>query len=324
MVAALKDLGHEVHTLFSGPPLDPEWLDPVFSPHSIRRGLTFVSQQGRINHLSTAVQLRIGELERDVYSFDTSSLDLVVTDYEPVTARIGWLHGIPCIGIGHLYAFSYPGVPVAGMNLLNRTVMKYFAPAHIPLGLHWHHFDAPILPPTIAMESPDSGTIDEELIVVYMPFESVDDVVRALAPISDRLFRVYCRTSETDSNGNVELRPLDRRSFLTDLLRCGGVVANTGFTFISEALHVGKKILTKPLTHQTEQESNALALRKLGLATVTRRLTTETVRDWVDRPNPPAKNYPDVLGATADWIHRGRWDTAESLASELWSRMPGS
>ena len=32
MVAALKARGHDVHILFSGPPLDPEWLDPVFTP----------------------------------------------------------------------------------------------------------------------------------------------------------------------------------------------------------------------------------------------------------------------------------------------------
>jgi len=322
MVAALKSLGHEVHVLFSGPPLDPEWLDDVFSPHSARRGLTFVTRQGRIRQLSTALGLRLGDLERDIYAFDASGIDLIVTDYEPITARIGWLRGIPSIGIGHLYAFSHPSVPVAGVNLLNQTVMKCFAPAHISLGLHWHHFDAPILPPTIAIENPAADTTDEQLIVVYAPFESVDELIRAVAPIASRLFRIYCGTSVPETHGNVELRPLDRSHFIADLVRCGGVVANTGFSFISEALHVGKKILTKPLTHQTEQESNALALKELGLATVTHRLTTAAIREWVDRPNPPAKSYPDVLGATAEWIHRGRWDTADSLASDLWSRMP--
>ena len=324
MVTALKSLGHEVHTLFSGPPLEAAGLDPIFSPHTIRRGLTFVSQQGRIQHLATALQLRLGELERDIYSFETSSIDLIVTDYEPITARIGWLREIPCIGIGHLYAFSHPSVPIAGLNVLNQTVMKCFAPASIPLGLHWHHFDAPILPPTIAMESSEAGEMIEELIVVYMPFESTDEVIDALSAITTHHFRVYCRAPAPERFRNVELRPLDRVSFLADLIRCSGVIANTGFTFISEALHIGKKILTKPLAHQTEQESNALALRTLGLATVTRRLTTGIVRDWLDRPSPAAKNYPDVLGATVDWIHGGRWDTAESLASELWSGVSGN
>ena len=107
---------------------------------------------------------------------------------------------------------------------------------------------------------------------------------------------------------------------VADLLRCSGVISNTGFSFISEALHVGRKILTKPLTHQTEQESNALALEKLGLATVVRRITTEAVRSWTELPSPPASNYPDVLPAIADWIDQAEWGTAESLASNLWAR----
>ncbi|MCY3730408.1 MAG: hypothetical protein OXF98_03635 [Rhodospirillaceae bacterium] len=324
MIAALKHLGHEVHTLFSGPALDPAWLDPVFRPFSVRRGLTFVTRRGRIRYLPTALQLRIGELESDVYGFDTTGVDLVVTDYEPLTARIGWLRDIPRIGIGHLYAFSHPGVPVAGANLLNRTIMKTFAPASIPLGLHWHHFDAPILPPTIAMDGPDPDEVQDDLIVVYMPFESIDEVIGALTPISHRLFRFYCQIGSPERHDNVQLRPFGRASFVADLRRCAGVVTNTGFTLISEALHLGKKILTKPLMHQTEQESNALALERLGLATVTRRLATETVRDWLDRPAPPARHYPDVLKATAEWIHAGRWDTADSLASQLWSGVPGA
>ena len=108
------------------------------------------------------------------------------------------------------------------------------------------------------------------------------------------------------------LRPLNREAFVTDLIGCRGVIANTGFTFISEALHLGRKILTKPLTQQTEQESNALALRRLGLATVVRRLSAGAIATWAEQPDPPPANYPDVLAAVADWIHQGRWQDVES------------
>ena len=332
MVAALKARGHDVRILFSGPPLDPEWLDPVFEPHTVRRGLTFVTRRGRISHLATMLQLRFGEMERDIYAFDTAGLDLIVTDYEPVTARIGWLRDIPTIGIGHLYAFAHRSVPVAGLNLFNRMVMKCFAPASIPLGLHWHHFDRPILPPTVSLDEfrrpsdgegggDGDGDGDGEHILVYMPFESVAEVVGTLNAVRGHRFRFYCRVGTPREEGNVELRPLNRAAFVADLLACRGVIANTGFTFISEALHLGRKILTKPLTQQTEQESNALALERLGLGTVVRRLTARSVSDWADRPDPPPANYPDVLAAVADWIHRGRWQDVEELSESLWSRV---
>ena len=319
MVAALKARGHDVHILFSGPPLDPEWLDPVFTPYTTRRGLTFVTRRGRISHLATTLQLRFGEMERDIYAFDTTGLDLIVTDYEPITARIGWLRDIPGIGIGHLYAFAHRNVPVAGLNLFNRMVMKCFAPASIPLGMHWHHFDRPILPPTVSLEELSRPGTGGEHILVYMPFESVTEVVRTLNAVRGHRFRFYCRIGAPREEGNVALRPLDREAFVADLAGCRGVVANTGFTFISEALHLGKKILTKPLTQQTEQESNALALKQLGLATVVRRLSAGAVTDWASQPNPPPANYPDVLAAVADWIHRGRWEHVDELAGTLWS-----
>ncbi len=321
LVAALKARGHDVRILFSGPPLDPEWLEPVFSPHSTRRGLTFVTRRGRIRHLETMLQLRFGEMERDIYAFDTAGVDLIVTDYEPITARIGWLRGIPTIGIGHLYAFAHKGVPVAGLNLFNRMVMKHFAPASIPLGMHWHHFERPILPPTVSLEELSRPVTDGEHILVYVPFESITEVTRILNAVPSHRFRFYCRVTAPREERNVELRPLNRDAFVADLLACRGVIANTGFTLVSEALHLGKKILTKPLTQQTEQESNALALKRLGMATVVRRIDPRTVADWADRPNPPAANYPDVLAALADWIDRGGWDDVEGLSAELWSRV---
>ena len=321
MVAALKARGHDVHILFSGPPLDPEWLDPVFTPYTTRRGLTFATRRGRISHLATMLQLRFGEMERDIYAFDTTGLDLIVTDYEPITARIGWLRDLPSIGIGHLYAFAHRNVPVAGLNLFNRMVMKCFAPASIPLGMHWHHFDRPILPPTVSLEELGQPASHGGHILVYMPFESITEVVRTLNAVRGHRFRFYCRVSAPREEGNVELRPLNREAFVADLVGCRGVIANTGFTFISEALHLGKKILTKPLTQQTEQESNALALKGLGLATVVRRLTAGAVADWAEQPDPTPANYPDVLAAVADWIHGGRWENSDELAETLWSRV---
>ena len=36
MVAALRSMGHEVHTLFSGPTIEQKWLDPIFAIEQAR------------------------------------------------------------------------------------------------------------------------------------------------------------------------------------------------------------------------------------------------------------------------------------------------
>jgi len=81
-------------------------------------------------------------------SFNASGYDLVITDFEPVSARIAKLNRIPSIGIGHQYAFPYD-IPVADATALSLLVIKHLAPAEYNVGLHWHHFNQPILPPIV-------------------------------------------------------------------------------------------------------------------------------------------------------------------------------
>nr|AIA90649.1 CAZy families GT1 protein [uncultured Tolumonas sp.] len=64
------------------------------------------------------------------------------------------------------------------------------------------------------------------------------------------------------------------------------MICNTGFSLVSEALHLGKRVLTKPVRHQTEQETNAQSLEQLGLATVCRKLEPRTIAAWLQSPAP--------------------------------------
>ena len=289
---------------------------PGIHAHSTRRGLTFVTRRGRISHLATMLQLRFGDMERDIYAFDTAGVDLIVTDYEPVTARIGWLRDIPCIGIGHLYAFAHRGVPVAGLNLFNRMVMKCFAPASIPLGLHWHHFDRPILPPTVSLEELSQRTSDGEHILVYMPFESVAEVVRTLYAVKGHRFRFYCRVDAPREEGNVELRPLNRPAFVTDLIGCRGVIANTGFTFISEALHLGRKILTNRSPSKPNRSPTRWRLDGWGWQ--------RWFGDCLRTPSPDGPNSPIRRRPTTPMCWRP-WQTGSTRADgKTWKGCPKS
>lgn len=321
MIRALKTRGHEVETLFSGPPVEPQWLDGVFEPWSQRRGLTHVSIKGRISYFATARQLRLLEFLTDIRNFDAGGFDLVVSDYEPISARVATRASIPSIGIGHLFAFDYR-VPVSGMNFVNQTIMRRFAPVRVPLGLHWHHFDQPILPPTIPDDVPAPSDVTHDgPVLVYLSFEALEDVVALLRSIPGVPFRIYTGIAAPEKHGNVDVLPTHRARFLEDLTRARGVVCNTGFSLISEALHLGKRLLTKPVVHQTEQESNAKALIELGLASVRQRLDRDAITAWLDSPIPEPMGYPDVMSAVLDFIEAQRWDAIGPLSASLWARV---
>jgi uncharacterized protein (TIGR00661 family) len=319
LIGTLRELGHEVRPLLSGRPLKGRWGSEVLARPEVRRGMTFLTHRGRVRILETGLKLGLGRFFYDVLRYDPRGLDLVITDFEPVSALVAWLHGIPSIGIGHLYAFVYD-VPISGKNPLARLLMRSFAAVDHPLGLHWHHFGEPILPPTIPRHVRSNGRTVPGKVLVYLPFEGHEEVMDFLRGVDDCRFFVYSRVPAPSEEGHIHLRPYDRRGFVEDLAECEGVFCNAGFSLISEALHLGTKVLAKPVLKQVEQQSNALALRELDLGTIMQEMDARVLREWLDRDPPAAQHYPDVLASTARWIDARCWDDKRSLVDEVWGR----
>ena len=319
LIAALREKDHSVYTLMSGD-LEKTIKQPeAYRPYESRRGLTFVTHNGRLRYLETIRRLRLLRFYRDIRSFPAGDFDLAITDYEPLTARIAKRNSIPSIGVGHLYAFAHR-VPIPRGDPLGVAVMRRFAPADIPLGLHWHHFQSPILPPTIPGDVYSEEHPDRSRILVYFPFETPQRIGEFLRPFREITFRIHVPGLEASRDeDNLQWRPVSRQGFVDALADCAGVMCNSGFSLISEALHLGRKILTKPVSGQVEQKANALALRHLGLGSVMHRLDRDAVREWLRLDPPEPRNYPEVLPRIAEWIHSGSWDRPDQLAERLWS-----
>jgi uncharacterized protein (TIGR00661 family) len=318
IVAALKQSGHSVQVILSGRDPAQLWDMEVFKPYSVYRGMTFEFSRGNLQYIRTAKGLHLRQLYRDIRSFRaTRPFDVALVDFEPVTARIARRLRIPSIGIGHQYAFNY-GVPVAKRDPLARLVLHYFAPTDYAIGLHWHHFGFPILPPVIPPMRCDAR-VQLSKILVYLPFEARGDVLQLLGSFKEHDFYYYTDVPEASDAGNVHLRPFSRSGFIEDLKTCNGVICNAGFELASEALHIGKKLLVKPLAGQLEQTSNALALRILGLGASMDRLDGAAVRAWLSRAEQKPQCYPDVAQLIADWVGRGCWEDTGVLVERAWT-----
>lgn len=325
VIARLKELGHTVRVLFSGQ--NPRRLNDLesFAPYEIRRGLTFHTRRGRLQPLKTALNLNLIEFYRDIRQYDAAEIDLVITDYEPISSRVADRFDLPCIGIGHQYAFCYD-IPVSGDNVLTRWVMHHFAPAQYPVGLHWHHFNTAVLPPIVPPHLKPAREIAADKIMVYLPFESTDDIESLLRPLSSHPFHIW-GVKEIDrriDQGHLHWHPFSREGFLSDLEQCRGVITNAGFELASEVLHLGKKLLVKPLAGQLEQVSNALAVERLGLGMVMETLNRSAVSMWLVQPAGQPMGYPDVADLIARWIESGRWEDIEGLAKQAWAQTRGT
>lgn len=112
-----------------------------------------MTSAGRIQALETLKHNNLGLFFRDVRELDLSPYDLVIFDYEPVISHAAKRQHIPVTGIGHQYAFRYD-IPKSGANPAVNAIMKSYAPVANPVGLHWHHFNYPILPPILDITLP--------------------------------------------------------------------------------------------------------------------------------------------------------------------------
>jgi uncharacterized protein (TIGR00661 family) len=319
MAQALSRAGVAVDYLFSGRAPERYFNMEPFGDYRTRQGLTLVTTAGRVQLGRTLCRNNLLRLWRDVRTLDLSGYDLVITDFEPVSAWAARRQRVPSVGIAHQYAFCHP-VPGIERAPWLKPALNLIAPVEQAVGVHWHPFDGPILPPLIE-PAQHPLSCEPDRILVYLPFEQLDDVRYTLAGFPGQRFIIYAAVDCARSEPNLEIKPFSRDGFQCDLARCGGVIANAGFGLCSEAIQAGKKLLVKPLANQIEQAANARALEVLGHARIMQRLDPEAISGWLQLDNPPPQPWPDTAAALVDWILTGRHEPVQSLSQRLWSEM---
>ncbi|WP_025738625.1 MJ1255/VC2487 family glycosyltransferase [Salinivibrio socompensis] len=322
MARALEPYNVDVDFVFSGRPADRYFDMAMFGDYRTFTGMSFASRNGKIALLDTVKNSHACQLYRDIRELDVTGYDKVISDFEPITAWAARRQGVPSVAISHQAAFSH-AVPKQGETLTNRLVMRYFAPTDYAIGLHWYHFNQPILPPIIDTDTAVNTTVvqDNAFILVYLPFESLDAVSELLLRFNQAFVCFHPDVSAPTERENLTLMPLGKEIFHAALHRCQGVIANGGFELASEALSMGKKLLVKPLAGQFEQLSNVATLTQLGLAHSMASLDAASVREWLHAPNIGIIHYPNVAQALAEWLVKGELNQTRSLFHHLWAHV---
>ena len=319
MAKELAKAGMEVTYLFSGRDAKNYFDMGVFGDYQVRQGLTFNTSKGHVNYVKTAFEANIPLLLHDIKSLDLRDYDIVISDFEPVCAWAAKKQKKRTIGIGNQYAYNYK-IPREGSDPIADMIMKKFAPVDTAIGLHWHHFGQPILPPIIDLQTRPKHIVKNK-IVVYLPFEEIDDVVKLLSPFKDFQFHISTPHNVTTPFDHITFRTMSCDHFQKDLRECAGVISNAGFALTSEALQLGKKILIKPLHSQVEQTSNAAALRQLGYARVMPELNGNTVEHWLHDNRAVHITYPNTAQILTEWLLNSTPPIDEAFIESVWSHV---
>ena len=215
-------------------------------------------------------------------------IDLVITDFEPLSCHVGRRKGLPVISIDNQHCMtnaviSYPRRyrrEAAATKLVTR-LMTPRANAYLVTSF----FAAPVrrsntflFPPILRQEVLRARPAEGEDVLVYMTSPALE-VAKLLGTV--RCSFIAYGFGRDGHEGNVLFKKPSLSNFLVDLSNCKAVVANAGFSLLSEALYLGKPYLAIPVEHQFEQVFNAYYLDKMGYGAYWDLLNKERVESFL-------------------------------------------
>lgn len=317
-VSELKKRGYEVTVLFSGRNMNDFFDIEEFQPYIIKKGFTFVFKNGKLSIIRTLLSIDLIQFVKDIFSIK-KEYDVIVTDFEPISAYAARKLGIHCIGLGHQYSFLNDIPKSLRMKFASLFFLKFYTPINSTISSHFYHFNQPILPPFIEedLRNQNDMQIIKNTILVYLAWEERDQMISILNDISDYKFIYYCIIDKEMRLDNVTLMPFSNKYFKKDLIACNGLITNAGFQLPAEAIYLGKKILCKPLLGQPEQEHNARILQKLNHATVCKEFTKEEIEFWIQNGKQKKELYNDPIDLMIEMIENPKKNFRNRI-SKLW------
>jgi len=317
-ISELKKRGHNVTVLFSGRKVKDFFDLEEFRPYIIKKGFTFVFKNGKLNVFKTLLNIDLIQFVRDVFKIK-KEYDVVVTDFEPISAYAARKLGIHCIGIGHQYSFLEKIPKSFKMKLASLFFLRFYTPINSTISSHFYHFNQTILPPFIenGLKNQDAVPVKKNTFLVYLAWEEQDQMISILNTIKGNEFIYYSSVDKVVQIGNVTLKPFSNKYFKQDLISCNGLLTNAGFQLPAEAIYLGKKILCKPLVGQPEQEHNAKTLKRLEHATVCEEFTKDEIEMWIRNGKQKKELYNESIDLMVEMIENPKKDF-KSRISKLW------
>ena len=274
IITHLEQRGHKVHVVSFDRGLSN--LKSDFEVTEIY-GLRLAYVRNRVRYRKTIVGnlLKAPQAGKSIKQLTRQAeqwgIDLVVTDFEPLSCHLAHRQRLPVISIDNQHLLtraeiSYPRAyrkDAAAAKLVTRF-MTHGCDAYLVISFFEaavRRKDTFLFPPILRQEVLQTRPASGDYVLVYVTSPSAE-----LAELLRRIRqRFLCYGFNRDGEeGNLLFRKPSLEGFLADLAGCKAVLANSGFSLISEALHLRKPYLAWPLKRQFEQVFNAYYIQKMG------------------------------------------------------------
>jgi uncharacterized protein (TIGR00661 family) len=242
-------------------------MNPIDIGYNIKyrfKGFTFAYDNGKLSYWKTFRQLNIIQFIKDILSLNVEQYDLVISDFEPISAYAAKLRGIKSLSLSHHASFLSKNTPrPSKIDKVAEWILKNYAPCEYNIGFHFKRYDDFILPPHIrsVIRNSKENTTKQDYILVYLSAYNPYDLVKVFGKYTDYKFIIISPEIKDTVNPtlNTTIKPADPIKFMDLLINCSGVITGGGFETVAEALYLNKRVLTIPIKGQYEQECNATA-----------------------------------------------------------------
>jgi len=271
------------------------------------KGLSFYfGKNGGIDFVKTITKNNLFKVFKEIKNCPVKKYDLVINDFEPISAWACKLRGIKSISLSHQGILYTDNVPKPShFDLIGSFIIKNYAKCKHNYGFHFKKYNEHVYTPIIRNNIRLLKRTEKDHYTVYLPAYSDKNIIEVLSKIKGIKWKVFSKEAkEYYQKKNVYIKPINSEKFEKSLASCKGLLCGAGFESPAEAIYLKKKLLVIPMKNQYEQAFNAKALEELGVPTLKslKKKHLSIIQNWIDSDAKVELDFPNETQQIVDYI----------------------
>jgi uncharacterized protein (TIGR00661 family) len=269
------------------------------------KGLSFFfGKSGGVDLVKTFRRNSSRDVYKEIKNFPVEKYDVVINDFEPITAWACYRKQIPCIGLSHQSALLSLKTPKpAHYDPVGDWILKNYAPAPLNVGFHFSEFDDNIYTPVIRASVRNAERAKRGHYTVYLPAFDDKKLVPFLLKFPGTKWHIFSKHARKPYHiSRLSVYPVNNEDFQISMATSTGVLCGAGFETPAEALYLEKKLMVLPMKNQYEQFYNAAALKAMGVPVLKslKEKHIEKIAHWISSDHHIPVKYPNVAEAAVE------------------------
>src|SRR6185295_2361211 len=280
----------------------------VVLPYPVKyksKGLSFYfGKSGGINFYETFQKNSSKDVIDEINSFPVEDYDLIVNDFEPISAWAARKKEIRIVGLSHQSSLLSKRCPKPKIkDPFGEWLLRNYAPVEKYIGFHFEEYDKNIFTPVIRKTIAKAEIRDKGHYTGYLPAYDDKKLVELLMKFKSVRWHIFSKhTKEPYHVGKISVFPVSGDEFVASVVNSTGVLCGAGFETPAEVLQLHKKLLVVPMKSQYEQKCNAVALKKLGVPVLKKikKRSLKKIEKWLDTDKRLDISFPKVAAKAVE------------------------